>query len=98
MCIIAIVFLMVSLQLLKKVNDMNYETKIIKIELSDNNRIIEHVKIKGLICDDNVLIEQYWFYKLYPFGDDYAYLSTWIDGKIPHSSGVCYAKIMGRVR
>ena len=77
--------------------EKDYENKIIKIELDDRNFIYNSGKIKGLICDNNVYVDgQYYVYKFFPFGNDYAYLSTWRDGNIPHSKGVCYLKVRER--
>jgi hypothetical protein len=74
-----------------------YETEIREIELKDSNYIIRGVKILGLVCSEEVYVSRH-FTNFIPLGNDYAYLSTWKDGEIPHSEGVCYAKIKRRTK
>ncbi len=66
------------------------------IELNNRNVIIEHVNIINLFCDDTVKIDRI-YSNIIPFWD-YAYLTTWNDGKIPNSNGKCYVKYKVRVK
>lgn len=76
--------------------EITTETKIIEVNLVDNNYIYKSGNILGFICDDNVYYGKvnYYFSKIIPFGKDFLYLSTWRDGNIPHSTGKCYIKVI----
>jgi len=82
---IMITYLNKGLDELKQLAIQETEYKYTFIELNDKNKIFSNVE--AYLCSNEV--DTQYLKK----ANGYLYISTWKDGKVPHSIGSCYIKI-----